>query len=251
MMSGIGVASENEKLELESSLKSKNLNICGICKDLRLTKDTLKYQNTINTELEKVLKYCAECGKLESENVKDSLNRILGPKKLDVCMVCSDLNAIDLACIKKADKKFPDFGIQHTEYSKQCQNESYLEYIKKYNLNQELFTQIIGFAYECSESERMTNIANAKREKESREERKEQIEECLGNSCNEIRMRIMKNMDNPKSYEQVSCEYTGSNEEFFEIQYIFRGSNKFGGIVKQEVKVKVKISDCSIISIQE
>jgi hypothetical protein len=181
--------------------------------------------------------------------LKDSLNAILKPKNLDVCMIIHDLEQLEKECLEKADQKHPDFGTKHTNYNSKCIEESYLTYSKNKGLSKDFISKVTVFAMECTEADRKTNIKKLEKEKEAKEEQKEKIQECLQTASIELKYKIKESLHNPKSFEEVSSEYNENNDEVFEIKYTYRGENGFGAVRTETVFAKVSIKDCRIIEI--
>ena len=181
--------------------------------------------------------------------LKDSLNAILKPKNLDICIVIHDLEQLEKECLEKADQKHPDFGTKHTSYNSKCIEESYLNYIKNKGLSKDFISKVTVFAMECTEADRKANIEKLEKEKEAKEERKEKIQKCLQTASNDLKYKIKESLHNPKSFEEVSSEYNGNNDEVFEIKYTYRGENGLGTVRTETVFAKVSIKDCSIIEI--
>ena len=84
--------------------------------------------------------------KSEDEIALDLLNKSLSKKGLELCSFNKKLSDIELDCIHKADKKYPDFGTKHMEYVDKLTEVEMNKIRKKYHLNNDIFTKVSVFA---------------------------------------------------------------------------------------------------------
>ncbi len=94
----------------------------------------------------------------------------------------------------------------------------------------------------------------ALKQKGEHEKRMQKFEEkCLSSwdgSHRELVKLVKQNMHNPKSFEHVDTRY-GITGDYAGIVMVYRGTNAFGAIVTNNIKAKVSLEDCSIISVEE
>jgi hypothetical protein len=78
-----------------------------------------------------------------------NLNNYLGERKLILCDFYKQLSDIELECIRKADKKYPDFGEKHLAYSEKLIEDEQKKLILKHSLADSIFLQVsvFGFSY--------------------------------------------------------------------------------------------------------
>jgi len=85
-----------------------------------------------------------------------------------------------------------------------------------------------------------------------KEERKNRIEKCFSvwdGSHKGMTQFIKYSMNNPKSYEHVSTTYW-DNGDYLVVRTTFRGTNAFGGVVKNQITAKVDL-DGNVLEIIE
>jgi len=76
----------------------------------------------------------------------DRLNKILKSRGLEMCSFTRIIDKINTENITKADKKYPDFGLDHMEYVDKPDNALYNKMMRKYKLSDKDLSRIIFFA---------------------------------------------------------------------------------------------------------
>jgi len=83
--------------------------------------------------------------KSEDEIGLERLVKYLQQRRLDLCTLYKQLGDMELDCIHKADKKYPDFGIKHSDYSEKLMDEERKKLKRKYNLSDDTFINVSVF----------------------------------------------------------------------------------------------------------
>lgn len=104
--------------------------------------------------------------KEKMNKLKDSLNQVLQNKDLSVCDVIDEVSKIESIALKAADRKYPDFGKKHTDYTYELIEERTDGYIKSKKIDSITFDKIMIYAVECTEHERQARIDNLKKQKQ-------------------------------------------------------------------------------------
>jgi hypothetical protein len=183
--------------------------------------------------------------------LKDSLNAILEPKKLDVCTIIKEINTLELEAIKQADKKYPNFEApQHGNLSEKLRISKTNSYLKKKQLSESLYDKVLTFVNECSEADRKAKIQEDKIQQMLLQAEKNKIDECYKASCSIVPDKIKASLHNPKSFEKVNCKYLGSKGNTFSIRITYRGENAFGVIRTEKAIATIDIETCNLIEIK-
>ena len=77
-------------------------------------------------------------------------------------------------------------------------------------------------------------------------------EKCMSSwdgSCIPVVEYVKAHMNDPESFEHVETRYTNKGD-YFLIMMSFRGKNAFGGVVLNNIKVRVN-SECNVIAVEE
>lgn len=83
--------------------------------------------------------------KSEDEIEMERLTKYLKQRGLELCTFYKRLGDMELDCIHKADKKYPDFGIKHSDYSEKLMEEERMKLKRKYNLSDDTFISVSVF----------------------------------------------------------------------------------------------------------
>jgi len=83
--------------------------------------------------------------KSADEKKYDELNDYLKKRNTDLCFIYKTLYDLEGPTIKQADIKFPDFGIEHSEYQSKLYKQEKKKLFNKYNINDTLSTSITVF----------------------------------------------------------------------------------------------------------
>jgi len=82
----------------------------------------------------------------EDEIELEKLNKLLFERGLELCSFSKRIGEIELACIRKADKKYPDYGAQHQAYVDELQELAMREIYLVHDLTDKMITQVNVFA---------------------------------------------------------------------------------------------------------
>jgi hypothetical protein len=86
--------------------------------------------------------------KSKDEIELEKLNKQLKERNLDLCGFSQQLKDMELDCIHKADKKYPDFGPKHGDYAKDLMEGERNKLKVKYNFKQsDIFIKVAVFAF--------------------------------------------------------------------------------------------------------
>ncbi|MBP2833817.1 hypothetical protein J8281_16600 [Aquimarina sp. U1-2] len=202
----------------------------------------------------KEFKVKADKNKLEKQKLaqlKDSLNYSLSQKDLSVCKIITDISTIESNCIKEADKKYPDFGQKHNDYTYELIEKRTKEYLDQKQIDSITYDNIRLFIMDCTEAERQAKIAETKRKKAQLRSQRETVEKCLEAACSIVPDKIKASLHNPKSFEKVNCEYLGSKGNNFSIRITYRGENAYGAIRTEQAIATVEIETCDLVKISQ
>jgi hypothetical protein len=83
--------------------------------------------------------------KSEDEKKLEELKTYFSKRHTDLCTLYKTLYDLEGDCIKKADQKYPDFGIEHSNYSSKLYKQEKNKIFKKYNIHDSLSTYITVF----------------------------------------------------------------------------------------------------------
>lgn len=91
----------------------------------------------------------ADNQKDEDEIMYEQISEYLKQRNTDLCFIHKTLYDIEGQSIKQADTKYPDFGIQHSEYQDKLYAEERKKLFKKYGIHDSISTAItiFGVAY--------------------------------------------------------------------------------------------------------
>lgn len=97
------------------------------------------------------LKFRSQTSLEANEGTKDEiefekLNKELFERGLELCSFNKRLGEIESACIRKADRKHPDYGIQHQAYIEELQEIAMREVCLVHDLDGETLTKVNVFA---------------------------------------------------------------------------------------------------------
>jgi hypothetical protein len=103
-----------------------------------------------NTRIDK-LKFRSQSSLEASEGTEDEiefekLNKELFERGLELCSFNKRLGEIELACIHKADKKYPSYGLLHQAYVDELQEEARKEICQVHNLDDGILNKVNVFA---------------------------------------------------------------------------------------------------------
>lgn len=84
--------------------------------------------------------------KSKDEIALENLNEYLKIRGLELCSLSKQIDEIELDCIHKADKKYPDFGTEHSKYVKDLMKKERGRLVQQYELHDSVFTKIGVFA---------------------------------------------------------------------------------------------------------
>lgn len=87
------------------------------------------------------------------DNVKSSdeirlakIQKLLSSKNIELCDLSQMVNDIELTCIRLADKRYPDYGKDHDDYSDQLIESEWRKLGKKYKLTHDQINEACTFA---------------------------------------------------------------------------------------------------------
>ncbi len=85
----------------------------------------------------------------ENEKTYSDLKKYLNNRGLDFCELYNKIADIETRCIRKADKVYPKFGIQHENYSEKLMDLEMNKLKKRWKINDEKFQlfEVIGYEY--------------------------------------------------------------------------------------------------------
>jgi hypothetical protein len=84
--------------------------------------------------------------KSKDEIYYENLNQYLQERGLQLCSFAERLGQMEDECIRLADKKYPNFGIEHSDYSFQLMKERRKEIASTYNLVDSIFGSVAVFS---------------------------------------------------------------------------------------------------------
>ena len=76
----------------------------------------------------------------------EKLIKYLDERNLELCSFNTQLINLESDCIHKADAKYPDYGLKHSDYSDKLIDEERKKMSKKYNLEDSIFIYVSVFA---------------------------------------------------------------------------------------------------------
>lgn len=82
----------------------------------------------------------------EDERQLAALNKTLAKQGLELCSFSKLLGDIELECIHEADKKYPNYGMEHVDYVDKLNAVERNKLRKKYHLSADVFTKVNVFA---------------------------------------------------------------------------------------------------------
>lgn len=87
--------------------------------------------------------------KSADEKKLDELKKYFSKRNTDLCTLYKTLYDVELSCIKKADRKYPDFGIVHSDYSSKLYKQEKNKLFKKFNIHDSLsaYISVFGMNY--------------------------------------------------------------------------------------------------------
>jgi len=96
------------------------------------------------------LKLKSQSGLTDNNKSKDeieleNLTKYLQQRGLELCTFYKQLGNMELECIHKADKKYPDFGVKHGDYSEKLMDEERAKMKRKYKLSDDTFVNVSVF----------------------------------------------------------------------------------------------------------
>ena len=100
-------------------------------------------QSTLDVQVENKEKIDKKQSKDEIEF--ERLTKYFKDKGLDFYSFYKQIGDIKLDCIHIADKKYPDFGIKHDDYSYQLMEKERKKIKKKYKLSDDIFSEVGAF----------------------------------------------------------------------------------------------------------
>jgi hypothetical protein len=97
------------------------------------------------------LKFRSQASLEANEGTRDEieleeLNKALFERGLELCSFSKRLGEIELDCIRKADKKYPDYGLQHQSYVNDLQEVAMKEICLVHDLNDEMLNKVHVFS---------------------------------------------------------------------------------------------------------
>lgn len=82
----------------------------------------------------------------EDEVVLANLNKTLAKRGLELCSFSKQLSDIELECIHKADRRYPDYGMDHMAYVDKLTEAEMVKIQKRHRLSDDIFTKVSVFA---------------------------------------------------------------------------------------------------------
>lgn len=101
---------------------------------------------TINEFKSSSLNNLNDSTKSSDEIVLDNLNTYLKERNLDLCTFSREIEDMESKTLKEADKKFPNFGLNHTEYLERIRNKELKKMSEQYNIHDSIFTYVNVFS---------------------------------------------------------------------------------------------------------
>lgn len=83
--------------------------------------------------------------KSEDEIRYKELTQYLEERGLELCSFRDQLGEMEDECVRMADKKYPDYGEKHLEYSSQLMDERRKKLAAEHNLADSVFSEVVGF----------------------------------------------------------------------------------------------------------
>lgn len=83
--------------------------------------------------------------KSKDEIAYENLKFYLQERNLELCSFYDKLGDMELECIHKADSKYPDYGVKHTEYASKLMKEERTKLKNQYNLADSIFVRVAIF----------------------------------------------------------------------------------------------------------
>ncbi|ELY2010341.1 hypothetical protein SL057_001385 [Flavobacterium psychrophilum] len=129
----------------KESANDKSAWICMLLKSPTSEEPNISYNNLKMNSFEGL----NDNKKDESEVANEKLQLYLKERNLELCSFYKQLGDLELESIKKADIKYPEFGLKHREYVESIRVEERMKLIQKYNLTDSIFGQVstFGMAY--------------------------------------------------------------------------------------------------------
>lgn len=97
----------------------------------------------------KALKGSDGSEKSTDEKKYDEINEYLKERDTDLCLIYKTLYDLEGTTIKQADVKYPNFGMEHSEYQSKLYTQEKQKLFNKYNINDSLSSHItvLGMSY--------------------------------------------------------------------------------------------------------
>lgn len=70
---------------------------------------------------------------------------LLQKRGLELCTFYKQLGDMEIDCIHKADKRYPNFGVKHSDYSEKLMEAERNKLKKKYKLSDDTFVNVSVF----------------------------------------------------------------------------------------------------------
>lgn len=83
--------------------------------------------------------------KSEDEKKLEELKKYFSKRNTDLCTIYKTLYDLEGDCIKKADQKYPNFGVEHSDYSSKLYKQEKNKIFKRFNIHDSLSTSITVF----------------------------------------------------------------------------------------------------------
>lgn len=80
--------------------------------------------------------------KTNDEKKLEELNNYFSKRNTDLCTIYKTLYDLEGDCIKKADEKYPNYGVEHSNYYSKLYKQEKHKLFKKFNINDSLSTSI-------------------------------------------------------------------------------------------------------------
>jgi len=93
----------------------------------------------------KALEGLTDNEKSDDEKKYDELNDYMKKRNTDLCFIYKTLYDLEGTTIQQADIKYPDFGVEHSEYQSKLYKLEKKKLLNKYNINDTLSTYITVF----------------------------------------------------------------------------------------------------------
>lgn len=185
------------------------------------------------------------------EKLNDSLDLILQPNNLSVCIIAKNISNLELLSIKEADRKYPNFDApHHGNLVEKLQISKTDSYCLKNKINKDLYNKMTILFSDCLEDEHLQRIENLKKKKTAQKERKRKVDKCYEAACSIVPDKIKASLHNPSSFEKVSCEYLGVDGNTFSIKVTYRGENAFKAIRTETSIAIIDYDTCNLVKIK-